>query len=79
MGRRLRRAAGVAALLAAGGPGCGDGASAPVASGVPLGGVAGISAGGTVACWGANGSGQLGDGSTVDQALPVVVTLAPEP
>jgi alpha-tubulin suppressor-like RCC1 family protein len=30
---------------------------------------------GSARCWGANGSGQLGDGSTVDRAVPVKVAL----
>jgi len=32
---------------------------------------------GTIRCWGANGSGQLGDGSTLDRHAPVAVALPP--
>lgn len=54
---------------------------------IPQGAYESVSAGGTstcgwssdgdVACWGANGSGQLGDGSTTGSTVPVAVTFDP--
>jgi alpha-tubulin suppressor-like RCC1 family protein len=38
-----------------------------------------VRSGGTVACWGENGSGQLGDGSTTDRATPVTVQKDTDP
>lgn len=35
--------------------------------------VCGITSAGTVACWGANGAGQLGDGTTIDRDVPTAV------
>ena len=74
------------------GDGTGDGSSVPVqargvttATGVAAGGdMAGahtcaLLRDGTVTCWGMNGSGQLGDGTTIGRSAPVPVVAAPLP
>ena len=38
----------------------------------------GVTPSGAIYCWGANGSGQLGDGTQVDRGAPVRVTEAPQ-
>jgi alpha-tubulin suppressor-like RCC1 family protein len=54
------------------------GAGGGVLPGVSFGHTCAVVAGGALWCWGADGSGQLGDGGTVSQLLPVAVTaLAP--
>ena len=59
-------------------------AAAPVSGGITFvslsGGGAhtcGVTPNGSIYCWGANASGQLGDGTQTDRAAPVRVTEAP--
>ncbi|HET7251694.1 MAG TPA: hypothetical protein VFI79_17755, partial [Gemmatimonadales bacterium] len=38
----------------------------------------GVTPDGSIYCWGANGSGQLGDGTQTDRATPVRVVESPQ-
>lgn len=60
-------------VLAPGGPVLGD--ITQIAAGSNH--TCGLRNDGTVACWGANGSGRLGDGTTTDRPSPVDVLVAP--